>query len=102
MERGPCRSCTSKKVALERYTSTQIIPWLLLMSVFVSLFICCQCRVGQRAAPPSPSAVDLISPPCLHGSFRYFIDHTIRAEQEDYETEGVEWEHVDYFNNKVR
>lgn len=33
---------------------------------------------------------------------RYFIDHTIRAEQEDYETEGVEWEHVEYFNNKVR
>lgn len=32
---------------------------------------------------------------------RYFIDHTIRAEQDDYETEGVEWEHVDYFNNKV-
>lgn len=32
---------------------------------------------------------------------RYFIDHTIRAEQDDYEAEGVEWEHVDYFNNKV-
>lgn len=32
---------------------------------------------------------------------RYFIDHTIRAEQQDYEEEGVEWEHVDYFNNKV-
>lgn len=32
---------------------------------------------------------------------QYFIDHTIRAEQEDYEAEGVDWEHVDYFNNKV-
>ncbi|CAN0179356.1 unnamed protein product, partial [Hapterophycus canaliculatus] len=38
---------------------------------------------------------------CLNYLFRYFIDHTIRAEQEDYETEGVEWEHVDYFNNKT-
>lgn len=35
------------------------------------------------------------------GVARYFIDHTIRAEQQDYEAEGVEWEHVDYFNNKV-
>ena len=35
------------------------------------------------------------------GGARYFIDHTIRAEQQDYEAEGVEWEHVDYFNNKV-
>ena len=35
------------------------------------------------------------------GVTRYFIDHTIRAEQQDYEAEGVEWEHVDYFNNKV-
>ncbi|CAM9504516.1 unnamed protein product [Pylaiella littoralis] len=32
---------------------------------------------------------------------QYFIDHTIRAEQDDYEAEGVEWEHVDYFNNKT-
>ncbi|CAM9168994.1 unnamed protein product, partial [Laminaria digitata] len=32
---------------------------------------------------------------------QYFIDHTIRAEQQDYEAEGVEWEHVDYFNNKT-
>ena len=33
---------------------------------------------------------------------QYFIDHTIRAEQQDYEAEGVDWEHVDYFNNKVQ
>lgn len=45
--------------------------------------------------PPIENAAHLVS---VH---RYFIDHTIRAEQEDYETEEVEWEHVEYFNNKV-
>ncbi|CAN0251246.1 unnamed protein product, partial [Discosporangium mesarthrocarpum] len=31
---------------------------------------------------------------------QYFIEHTIRAEQEDYEDEGLEWVHVDFFNNQ--
>ena len=32
---------------------------------------------------------------------QYFIDLTLRAEQEEYAAEGIAWEAVDYFNNKV-
>ncbi|CAN0094014.1 unnamed protein product, partial [Phaeothamnion confervicola] len=32
---------------------------------------------------------------------QYWLEHTIRAEQEDYEAEGIEWRHIEYFNNKI-
>lgn len=32
---------------------------------------------------------------------QFFIDHTIKVEQEEYEREGIEWAEVEYFNNKV-
>lgn len=54
--------------------------------------------------PPLPLLLLLLVYACVSPMVavdRYFIDHTIRAEQQDYETEGVEWEHVNYFNNKV-
>jgi hypothetical protein len=30
-----------------------------------------------------------------------FIELTLKSEQEEYQREGIEWEHVEYFNNKV-
>ena len=30
-----------------------------------------------------------------------FIELTLKSEQEEYRKEGIEWEHVEYFNNKV-
>uniref|UniRef100_A0A8C1MU88 Unconventional myosin-Ic-like n=1 Tax=Cyprinus carpio TaxID=7962 RepID=A0A8C1MU88_CYPCA len=30
-----------------------------------------------------------------------FVELTLKSEQEDYETEGVRWERVEYFNNKI-
>ncbi|XP_069686515.1 unconventional myosin IC isoform X2 [Periplaneta americana] len=30
-----------------------------------------------------------------------FIELTLKSEQEEYRREGIEWEHVEYFNNKV-
>jgi len=30
-----------------------------------------------------------------------FIELTLKSEQEEYSREGIEWEHVKYFNNKV-
>ncbi|CAL8120285.1 unnamed protein product [Orchesella dallaii] len=30
-----------------------------------------------------------------------FIELTLKSEQEEYRKEGIEWQHVDYFNNKV-
>uniref|UniRef100_A0A8C1FR21 Unconventional myosin-Ic n=1 Tax=Cyprinus carpio carpio TaxID=630221 RepID=A0A8C1FR21_CYPCA len=30
-----------------------------------------------------------------------FVELTLKSEQEDYETEGVGWERVEYFNNKI-
>lgn len=30
-----------------------------------------------------------------------FIELTLRAEQEEYAAEGIEWEHIEYFNNKT-
>jgi myosin-1 len=30
-----------------------------------------------------------------------FIELTLKSEQEEYRREGIEWEHIDYFNNKV-
>ena len=30
-----------------------------------------------------------------------FIELTLQSEQNEYRNEGIEWEHVDYFNNKV-
>ncbi|XP_044583800.1 unconventional myosin IC isoform X2 [Cotesia glomerata] len=30
-----------------------------------------------------------------------FIQLTLRSEQEEYQREGITWEHIDYFNNKV-
>ena len=30
-----------------------------------------------------------------------FIELTLKSEQEEYRREGIEWEHVDYFNNKI-
>lgn len=30
---------------------------------------------------------------------QYFIDHTIRAEQEEYHAEGISWGDIDFFNN---
>lgn len=30
-----------------------------------------------------------------------FIELTLKSEQEEYKREGIEWEHVEYFNNKV-
>ncbi|GBG24292.1 Myosin-IB [Hondaea fermentalgiana] len=32
---------------------------------------------------------------------QYFIELTLRAEQEEYAAEGIEWEHIEYFNNKT-
>jgi len=26
---------------------------------------------------------------------------TLKSEQEEYNKEGIEWEHIDYFNNKI-
>jgi myosin-1 len=30
-----------------------------------------------------------------------FIELTLKSEQEEYRKEGIEWEHVEYFNNKI-
>lgn len=30
-----------------------------------------------------------------------FIELTLKSEQEEYSREGIEWEHIEYFNNKV-
>lgn len=30
-----------------------------------------------------------------------FIDLTLKSEQEEYQKEGIEWTHVDYFNNRI-
>lgn len=30
-----------------------------------------------------------------------FIELTLKSEQEEYRREGIEWEHIEYFNNKV-
>ncbi|ESO97049.1 hypothetical protein LOTGIDRAFT_174681, partial [Lottia gigantea] len=30
-----------------------------------------------------------------------FIELVLKQEQEEYMKEGIEWQHVDYFNNKV-
>lgn len=30
-----------------------------------------------------------------------FIELTLKLEQEEYVSEGVEWKHVEYFNNQV-
>ena len=32
---------------------------------------------------------------------QYFIELTLKAEQEEYIREGIEWQEIDYFNNKV-
>ena len=32
---------------------------------------------------------------------QYFIALTIKAEQEEYAAEGIEWKKIDYFNNQV-
>jgi myosin-1 len=29
-----------------------------------------------------------------------FIELTLRTEQEEYVKEGIEWKHIDYFDNK--
>jgi myosin-1 len=30
-----------------------------------------------------------------------FIELTLKAEQEEYAKEGIKWEHIDFFNNKI-
>jgi hypothetical protein len=30
-----------------------------------------------------------------------FIQLTLKAEQEEYGAEGIQWENIDYFNNKI-
>ena len=30
-----------------------------------------------------------------------FIQLTLKAEQEEYYAEGIKWENIDYFNNKI-
>ena len=30
-----------------------------------------------------------------------FIELTLKAEQEEYGKEGIKWEHIDFFNNKI-
>ena len=30
-----------------------------------------------------------------------FIELTLKAEQDEYEREQIQWEHIDYFNNKI-
>lgn len=30
-----------------------------------------------------------------------FIELTLRSEQEEYEKEGIQWEHIAYFDNKI-
>lgn len=30
-----------------------------------------------------------------------FIELTLKAEQEEYFNEGIQWEQIDYFNNKI-
>lgn len=30
-----------------------------------------------------------------------FIELTLRSEQDEYQREGIEWEKVDYFDNKI-
>lgn len=32
---------------------------------------------------------------------QYFIELTLKAEQEDYVKEGIQWTPIDYFNNKI-
>eukprot|EP01091_Cochliopodium_minus_P002670 TRINITY_DN1251_c0_g1_i2.p1 TRINITY_DN1251_c0_g1~~TRINITY_DN1251_c0_g1_i2.p1 ORF type:complete len:527 (-),score=175.60 TRINITY_DN1251_c0_g1_i2:1721-3274(-) len=32
---------------------------------------------------------------------QYFIELTLKSEQEEYIREGIEWENIDYFNNKI-
>lgn len=30
-----------------------------------------------------------------------FIDLTLKSEQNEYEKEGINWQHIDYFDNKI-
>jgi myosin-1 len=32
---------------------------------------------------------------------QFFIELTIKAEQEEYNKEGIKWEPIQYFNNKI-
>jgi hypothetical protein len=38
---------------------------------------------------------------CNESLQQLFIDLTLKAEQEEYAREGIEWESIDYFNNQV-
>jgi myosin-1 len=30
-----------------------------------------------------------------------FIELTLKGEQEEYQSEGIAWNHIDYFNNQI-
>lgn len=38
---------------------------------------------------------------CNEKLHQLFIELTLKSEQEEYRKEGIEWQHVEYFNNKV-
>ena len=68
-------------------------------------------RLPQPLHPPAPP---LCPTPFLLPSFeqlcinycneklqQLFIELTLKVEQEEYAREGIEWQQVDYFNNKT-
>uniref|UniRef100_A0A670ZYI4 Myosin IH n=1 Tax=Pseudonaja textilis TaxID=8673 RepID=A0A670ZYI4_PSETE len=68
---------------------------------------------GSLANRVGPSLL-FVTTPCINGTFEQFcinycneklhqllIEMTLKAEQEEYELEGIEWEPVPYFNNKI-
>lgn len=38
---------------------------------------------------------------CNEKLHQLFIELTLKSEQEEYRKEQIEWQHVEYFNNKV-